>query len=244
MKSSARFCLPLAIALFAAGCGSTDQRSFAVENAIFESLVVERALPLPRAAGPAEQASIGEGLAAVCRGNTAGARRLIRDSAIGPQIYRLLLVAAKAARDGRCDFSDWPEQQTLLGDRFKQLVSSGDAAAVLLAALLDTGLAPADRKRVAEALAERKYGHAEAVYADLLLAGDPGPADYAQAHALLEDAARQGADPAWLLLARLYRDGRGVPQDIGKACAHFSEAARRGIAAASAEGARLACPAA
>lgn len=242
MKNPFRFAAPLVLSVLAGACGSPDTRSFAVENVIFEALVGERAAPPAETVDAETRARVARGLSAVCKGDTAGARQLIRDGGIGTQIYRLLLIAAKAARDGSCDYTDWPEKHTLLGDRFKQLVNSGDAAAVLLAALLDNSLTAADRAAVVKALSDRKYGQAEVVYAGLLLTGEGVAADPQQARTLLEDAARQGADPAWLLLARLYRDGLGTPRDLAKACAHFAEAARRGSAAAADERARLACP--
>lgn len=225
--------LTLVAALLAGACGAPDTRSFTVENAIFESVYLDRRVPASEELTPEARAGVAAGLSAICKGETGGAGRLIRESRIGERIYRLVLVAAKADRKGKCDYAAWPGQEVLLGDRFKQLVNSGDPAAVLLAALLDKSLAEPDRRRIVEALAGRRYSQAEAIQADLLAGGSP--ADQQKAQELLADAAQQGATPAYRLLARLHRDGRGVPADTAKACQYLRDAAARGSEAAADE---------
>lgn len=227
-----------AATLALAACGDSDQRSFAIENLLFESLAVSRS-PLPAPAAPpdaAQQALVAAGLAAICRGETGGARQLLDDARIGQEIYRLMLIAAKANRQGTCDYADWPARLSFLGERFKQLVGSGDGPSVLLAALLDQQLAAAERREVVQALAERRYGQAQAVLAGLLLGEGGAGADQAatvdQARQLLDDAAGQGVVAAHLLLARMHRDGLGVPADPAKRCAALREAARLGSATA------------
>lgn len=210
-------------------CGEPDTRSFSVENAIFESLYLERAVPTSDKDSPQDRAAIASGLAALCKGDTAGARQLVRNSGIGNQIYQLVLVAAKANRKGSCDYSDWPDKQTLLGDRFKQLVNSGDPAAVLLASLIDKSLAEADRLQVLKALSDRKYSHAEAIYAGMLISGESAAAEYQKAKDLLEDAAKQGATPAYMLLARMHREGLGMPKDPDTACKYLRQAVNSGV---------------
>lgn len=236
MKLSRLPSVAFAASLALAACGDSDQRSFAIENLLFESLAVSRS-PLPAPSAPpdaAQQAQVAAGLAAICRGETGGARQLLDEARIGKEIYRLMLIAAKANRKGNCDYADWPAKLSFLGERFKQLVGSGDGPSVLLAALLDEQLPAAERREVVQALAERRYGQAEAVLAGLLLRGDEGEQAAAvdKARQLLADAAGQGVVPAHLLLARIYREGRGVPADPAKSCAALREAARLGSAAA------------
>jgi TPR repeat protein len=237
-KTTSKRTFLLGILLSLGGCGEPDTRSFSVENAIFESIYLDRAVP---GSGRENPQGIAGGLAAICKGDPSGARRLIRESAAGEQIYRLVLVAAKARRDGGCDYSDWQEKQTLLGDRFKQLVNSGDPAAVLLASLLDRSLAAPDREKIVQALADRRYGHAQAIRAGMLIEGDAAGRDYGKALELLEDAAKQGATPASVLLARLHGEGLGTPKDSGKACKYLRDAANGGYEVAAGE-LRKYCP--
>lgn len=235
MKTTLRIFLSCTAAILIGGCGEPDMRSFSVENAIFESLYPNRTELPGKPDSPEQRAGIAGGLAAICKGNTSGARQLIRDSGIGDQIYKLVLIAAKAGRNGACDYSDWHDKQILLGDRFKQLVNSGDPAAVLLAALIDRNLAVPDRLQVVKALSDRRYSHAEAILAGMLIAGDAGAAEYPRALELLDDAAKQGATPAYLLLARLHKDGLGTPKDSGKACKYLQDGIKQGAEAAAKE---------
>lgn len=228
--------LALAATLALAACGASDQRSFAIENLLFETLAAT-SKPLPAPAAPpdaGQQALVAAGLAAICRGETGGAGQLLDQARIGKEIYRLMLIAAKANRQGTCDYADWPAKLSLLGERFKQLVGSGDGPSVLLAALLDEQLPADERLAVVQALADRHYGQAQAVLAGLLLRGegDTAPAAAEKARQLLGEAAGQGAVPAHLLLARIYRDGLGVPADPAKSCGALREAARLGSATA------------
>lgn len=240
MKKAIDKVLPLAGLLFLAACGSPDTRSFSVENAVFESLYLDRAAPGPGRDDPETRERVARGLAAICKGDTSGAWELIRESKL-ERIHQLVLVAAKARRDGPCDYSDWHGRQVLLGDIFKQQVNSGDPAAVLAASLMDKALAEPDRLKVVKALADRGYGHAKAIYAGTLMEGGPAAADYPKALELLEDAARQGATPAYVLLARLHREGLGTPKDPGKACKYLRDAAGAGYGAAAAEVAKPPC---
>lgn len=244
-KATAALALGLGASLLLGACGEPDTRSFLVENAIFESLHFERRDLGPARESPESRAAVGSGLSAICQGDVSGAKRLIADGGIGNHIYPLVLIAAKAARN-HCDYSGWHDKQSLLGERFKQLVNSGDAAAVLLAALIDRNLAEADRLQVVKALADKRYSHAEAIYADMLLGGDSPAENYRQALDLLEDAAKQGATPAKLLLARMHREGLGTPKDPDKACKYLQDAAKGGIEKAASELGKLreskACP--
>lgn len=228
--------LTLAAALALAACGASDQRSFAIENLLFETLAAT-SKPLPAPAAPpdaAQQALVAAGLAAICRGDTGGARQLLDEARIGKDIYQLMLIAAKANRQGSCDYSDWQARRGLLGERFKQLIGSGDGPSVLLAALLDEQLPGDERLAVVQALADRHYGQAQAVLAGLLLRGGGGETATvaAKARQLLSEAAGQGAVPAHLLLARVYRDGLGGAADPAGSCAALREAARLGSATA------------
>jgi hypothetical protein len=235
MKTRIRLALSLGAWLLIGGCGEPDMRSFSVENAIFESVYLDRAVLDSNKDSEEGRARIGGGLSAICKGDTSGARQLILDSGIGNQIYKLVLVAAKANRKGSCDYSDWPQKQTLLGDRFKQLVNSGDPSAVLLAAFIDKSLAQPDRLEVVKALSDRRYSHAEAIYAGMLIGGDSAAAQYPKALELLEDAAKQGATPGYMLLARMHKEGLGTPKDIGKACKYLRDAESHGVEGAKQE---------
>lgn len=169
------------LCLLPLACGEADQRAFAVENALFASWYLEENLPAGELTVD-RRGLVAAGLAAICRGDTGGTADLLRTAGIGPEIYRLALIAAKADRKGRCDYSDWPEKRGLHGERIKQLVNQGDAPAVLLAALLDAQLPAAERLRVVAALAERRYGQAQAVLAALhARQGDNAPELLAQA---------------------------------------------------------------
>lgn len=221
----------LVAALLAGACGEADMRSFSAENAIFEAIVLDHAPLAADKDTPESRAAIGNGLSAICKGDATGTRQLIREAGIGDNIYKLVLVAAKANRKGACDYGDWQAKQTLMGDRFKQLVGSGDPAAVLLAAMVDKSLAPADRMKIVEALAGRRYSHAEAIEAEALI----GAANYPKALELLDDAAKQGATPADVLLARLHLAGQGAPKDAGKACKYLQDAANLGAEGAARE---------
>lgn len=228
--------LVLAATLALAACSDSDQRSFVIENLLFEALAAT-SQPMPAPAIPpdaAQQAQIAAGLTAICRGETGGARQLLDEARIGKEIYRLMLIAAKANRQGTCDYADWPARRAFLGERFKQLVGSGDGPSVLLAALLDEQLPAAERLAVIQALADRHYGQAQAVLAGLLLRGEGGETATvtAKARQLLGEAAGQGAVPAHLLLARIHRDGLGAAADPAASCAALREAARLGSATA------------
>lgn len=233
-KSLAGLAACLGVAFLIGGCGEPDTRSFRVENAIFESLYLDRLDLGPNKDNPESRACIGNGLSAICKGDASGAKRLISDGGIGNQAYQLVLIAAKAAPNN-CDYSAWHDKQTLLGDRFKQLVGSGDAAAVLLAALIDRNLAEPDRLQVVKALSEKRYSHAEAIHAGMLIGGAPAGADYRKALELLEDAAKQGATPAYALLARVHKEGLGAPEDLSRACKYLRDAANSGVEAARQE---------
>ena len=225
-------CLLAATAACTTSCSAPDNRSFAVENAIFESLLATPYSPRPseptQAPDTGRQAAVAQGLSAICNGDTAGTGELLRNAGIGKNIYRLALIAAKADRKGSCDYTDWSSKQSFLGERFTQLVGSGDGPSVLLAALLDDNLNAADRRAIIEALSGRRYGHAEAAQAALLLRGEGGPRDEGKALELATDGARQGAAPAYLLLADIYQQGLETPTDNGKACDALREAARLG----------------
>ena len=52
--------------------------------------------------------------------------------------------------------------------------------------------------------------------------------DYVQAFRFLSSAAERGASRAIALLADMYAQGLGVPQDIGKAISLYEKAAARG----------------
>lgn len=209
MNAATRCLLPLLCCLPLA-CGEPDQRAFAVENAVFASWYA-RSIPAAEALSEARRSRVGEGLAAICQGRTEGVAELLREAGIGKDIYRLVLVAAKADRKGRCDYSDWPEKLGLYGERIKQLVNQGDGPAVLLAALLDEQLPEGERLRVVEALAERRYGQAQAVLAALR-----GPAEAAQAD-LLTQARAQAVALAHLLAAE---------QAVGEDCADWQQVVR------------------
>lgn len=242
-RPAALACLLATALACLAGCSAPDNRSFAIENAIFEALLITpRPDAPPRAPDVQQQAAVAQGLSAICQGDTAGTGELLHSAGIGPDIYRLALIAAKADRAGRCDYANWSSKASFLGERFTQLVGSGDGPSVLLAALLDDRLSAADRRAVIEALSSRRYGHAEAVHAGLLLRGEGGPRDEGKALELATDAARQGAVPAWLLLSEMYREGLGTPADAHKACDALYEATRLGSPTAKARLAATAPP--
>lgn len=222
--------LLLSLQLFA--CGTPDTRSFEVENLLFEQLLVGQAATT-QPLDAARQARIAAGLSAICQGQTAGTPQLLADAAIGKEIYRLALIASKANRKGSCDYSDWPAKQNLLGERFKQLVGSGDAPSVLLAALLDEQLPAADRQSIMQALADKGYGHAQVFLAASLLRAPATPESRTQILSLLDQAARQGAMPAHLLQAQIHRSAAWQAPDPAKACASLQEAARLGSATAA-----------
>lgn len=243
MKISRLF-LAMMASLSLLACGTPDTRSFEIENILFEHL--RDGVPANLREQPldaARQAQIAAGLSAICQGQTTEAGKLLDEAAIGRQIYRLVLIASKANRKGACDYGDWPEKLSLLGERFKQLVGSGDAPSVLLAALLDEQLPAAEQQAVVLALAGRGYGHAQVYQAAAMLSGKLSAADSEKALALLEQAARQGAVPAHLVRAWIYHEGLGLAADQAKACASLREAAKLGSMLAP-ERLRLeACPA-
>ncbi len=233
-QAALRVLFALFTAFSLAGCGTPDERSFVIENVIFDTLLAS-GYPLPgtpAAITPARQEMVARGLTAICQGQTEGAAALLADAGIGKGIYQLLLIAAKANRQGSCDYSQWPEKQAFLGERFKQLVGSGDAPSVLLAALLDEQLPAKEREAVVQALADQGYGHARTVLVAQLLQAGGNIAGQEKARALLLEAIKQGAVPAHVVLARIYRDGLGVTPDVGKACASWREAARLGAMSA------------
>lgn len=220
------------LALTCAACGDADHRSFAIENTLFEA-VAEGRLPAGNATAPdaTQRTLVADGLSAICKGQTDGAWQLLHEARIGKEIYRLSLIAAKANRKGACDYSDWPEKLNFHGERFKQLVGSGDGPSVLLAALIDEQLPATERRAVVQALAEHRYGHAEAALAGMLLRGEGGDKaadDSSRAQTLLADAAGQGAIPAYLLQAQMYGEGLGVTADPAKACAALRAAEKQG----------------
>ena len=202
-------------------CGETDRRTFELENVLFETLPI-RVSGSMQGLDEARRTQIANGLMAICQGHTEGARALLQGAGIGREIYRLSLIAAKANRKGRCDYSDWAQRLAFHGERFKQLVGSGDAPAVLLAALLDEQLPVSEQREIVQALAARHYGQAQAVYAAFLLQSEGAAATQpvsSEALGLLEAAAAQGVLAAHLQLASLYRHGRpGIPANADKAC--------------------------
>ena len=224
-------------------CGESDQRSYVAENLIFERLLMtpSAAEKLAPEQLPAElRQRVGETLGAICRGDATQASALFESAGaqLGGRVYRLALIAAKANRKGSCDYANWPEMQSLMGERFKQLVGSGDAASVLLGALLDEQIADVDRQAVIDALAARGYGHAQVFQARHWLK----TGQTAQAQELLNKAATQGAMPAHLLLARLAREGSLGKPDAAAACGHLRAAAKAGSQLAPRE--LAGCPAA
>lgn len=229
--------LPRALLLLSAlsllACGEADRRAFEVENILFAVLPGQPILPAVTP-DPVVQARVAAGLMAICRGDTAGTRELLQTAGIGREIYRLVLIAAKANRKGSCDYSDWPQRLAFHGERFKQLVGSGDGPAVLLAAMLDEQLPISERREIVQALAARRYGQAQAVYAAFLLQGEVAASSAAATREglkLLEEAAAQGVLAAHLQLASLYRSGLpGIPADADKACKALQAAQQLGAA--------------
>ncbi|WP_371323532.1 hypothetical protein VX159_14135 [Dechloromonas sp. ZY10] len=203
-------CLLSLLCALPLACGEPDQRAFAIENAVFASWY-QRQIPAASVPSETARARVADGLAAICRGRTDGAAELLREAGVGKDIYRLALVAAKADRKGRCDYSDWSERLGLHGERIKQLVNQGDGPAVLLAALLDEQLPEGERLRVVEALAERRYGQAQAVLAVLR-----GPADPMQTELLMQ-ARAQGVALAYLV---------AIGQSAGAGCSDWQQAQR------------------
>lgn len=230
-----RSLLALSAVVFTVACGTPDERSFVIENVIFDALLASGyPLPatVPTAMTPVRQAAIARGLSAICQGQVEGAGGLLAEAGIGKEIFPLVLIAAKANRKGNCDYSQWLEKRAFLGERFKQLVGAGDAPSVLLAAMLDEQLPAREREAVVQALADQGYGHARTVLAAQLLQTAGNIALQEKARAMLLDAIKQGAVPAHVVLARIYRDGQGVTPDVGKACAAWQEAARLGAESA------------
>ncbi|MBQ9422237.1 MAG: sel1 repeat family protein, partial [Pyramidobacter sp.] len=163
---------------------------------------------------------------------TAEAEAFLKKSAEEEQIWAMTALGAKM-----CDENASPQDVSAGLELLKKSAAKGDVTAYFIAGRVEKRRGNLDEARKLYAEAE-KQDYAPALYEQgrLLLDENKGP----EAAEHLVKAAEHGYTGAYILLGRMYENGRAVKKDLAAAARYYKQAADAGDAAGCNELGRLA----